>query len=309
MRYSCRATGTVTDFRRIVWAARMRLSAMKPNHIVWHAFRKPCGAWSRHVPRTLLKPRMPRTRPVIPGSSWQNRRVIPWLRPDTPFPPLEAALSEPNGLLAASADLTPRRLLDAYERGIFPWYSGDQPVLWWSPDPRMVLFVDDFRIARSLRKRLKQRRLEIRVDTAFRSVIEACANARRRGQNGTWITPAVIDAYVALHEQGNAHSVEAWREDRLVGGLYGVAIGRMFFGESMFADEPDASKIALVHLAGMLRERGYPLIDCQQETAHLASFGARLISRLEFAHRVATLVHSNQPDSPWATAMSQPPVP
>ena len=172
----------------------------------------------------------------------------------------------------------------------------------------MVLFVDEFRIARSLRKRLKQRTLEIRVDTAFRSVIEACANARRRGQNGTWITPAVIDAYVALHEQGNAHSVESWREGRLVGGLYGVAIGRMFFGESMFADEPDASKIALVHLAGMLRERGYPLIDCQQETAHLASFGARPISRREFAHRVAALVHSNQPDSPWAIAPGQIPV-
>ena len=234
--------------------------------------------------------------------------MIPWLRPDTPFPPLEAALSEPNGLLAASSDLTPRRLLDAYRRGIFPWYSGDQPVLWWSPDPRMVLFVDDFRIARSLRKRLKQRTLEIRVDTAFRSVIEACAKARRRGQNGTWITPAVIDAYVALHEQGNAHSVESWRDGRLVGGLYGVAIGRMFFGESMFADEPDASKVALVHLAGMLRERGYPLIDCQQETAHLASFGARPISRREFAHRVAALVHSNQPDSPWAIAPGQIPV-
>jgi leucyl/phenylalanyl-tRNA--protein transferase len=244
---------------------------------------------------------------MILGASWQNRCVIPWLRPDTPFPPLEAALSEPNGLLAASGDLTPRRLLDAYRRGIFPWYSGDQPVLWWSPDPRMVLFVDDVRIARSLRKRLKQHTLELRVDTAFRSVIEGCANARRRGQNGTWITPAVIDAYAALHEQGNAHSVEAWREGRLVGGLYGVAIGRMFFGESMFADEPDASKIALVHLAGMLRERGYPLIDCQQETAHLASFGARPISRREFAHRVAALVHSNPTDSPWAPAPGQAP--
>jgi leucyl/phenylalanyl-tRNA--protein transferase len=242
---------------------------------------------------------------MILGPSWQNRRVIPWLRPDTPFPPLEAALSEPNGLLAASGDLTPERLLDAYRRGIFPWYSGDQPVLWWSPDPRMVLFVEEFRIARSLRKRLKQRTLEIRVDTAFRSVIECCANAPRRGQNGTWITPAVIDAYVALHEDGNAHSVESWREGRLVGGLYGVAIGRMFFGESMFADEPDASKIALVHLAGMLRERGYPLIDCQQETAHLATFGARPISRLEFARRVAALVHSNQSDSPWTTAAGQ----
>jgi len=244
---------------------------------------------------------------MIPYRSWQNRYVIPWLRPDTPFPPLETALSEPNGLLAASGDLTPRRLLDAYRRGIFPWYSAGQPVLWWSPDPRMVLFVDDFRIARSLRKRLKQHTLEIRVDSAFRAVIAACANARRRGQYGTWITSAVVDAYAALYEQGNAHSVEAWREGRLVGGLYGVAIGRMFYGESMFADEPDASKIALVHLAGMLRERGYPLIDCQQETAHLASFGARPISRREFAHRVAALVNSSEPNSPWTPAAGQDP--
>lgn len=171
----------------------------------------------------------------------------------------------------------------------------------------MVLFVDDFRVARSLRKRLKQCTLEIRVDTAFRSVIKACAHARRRGQNGTWITPAVINAYASLHEQGNAHSVEAWRDGRLVGGLYGVAIGRMFFGESMFAEEPDASKIALVHLAGILRARGYPLIDCQQETAHLASFGARPIPRREFAHHVAALVHSIEPDSPWAPAADQVP--
>ena len=233
--------------------------------------------------------------------SWQNRSVIPWLLPDAPFPPLDAALAEPNGLLAASGDLSPRRLLDAYGRGIFPWYSGNQPVLWWSPDPRMVLFVKDLRIARSLRKRLKQQTMEIRVDTAFRAVIEACANARRPGQAGTWITPAIIDAYVALHECGNAHSVEAWRDDRLIGGLYGVAIGRMFFGESMFAREPDASKIALVHLAGILRARGFPLIDCQQETPHLASFGARPIPRGQFADRVAALVHSNDPDRPWTT--------
>ncbi len=233
---------------------------------------------------------------------WQNRRVIPWLGPDTPFPPLEAALAEPNGLLAASGDLTPRRLLDAYGRGIFPWYSGDQPVLWWSPDPRMVLFVEEFRVARSLRKRMKQRPAEIRVDSDFRTVIAACANVRRRGQAGTWITPAIVDAYTALHELGNAHSVEAWRDGRLIGGLYGVAIGRMFFGESMFADEPDASKIALVHLVEILRANGSPMIDCQQETAHLASFGARPIPRREFAARVAALIHSNGPDHPWAPA-------
>lgn len=225
--------------------------------------------------------------------------MISWLRPGAPFPPLETALGEPNGLLAASRDLTPERVLDAYRRGIFPWSSDDEVVLWWSPDPRMVLFVDEFRIARSLRQRLKQQRFEIRADTAFRPVMAACASTRRLRQSGTWITPAMMDVYAVLHERGNAHSVEAWREGRLVGGLYGVAIGRMFFGESMFAHEPDASKVALVHLVGMLRARGCPLVDCQQETAHLASFGARPIPRREFAARVAPLVHSAAPDSPW----------
>jgi leucyl/phenylalanyl-tRNA---protein transferase len=231
--------------------------------------------------------------------AWQNRRVIPWLRDRTPFPPIETALAEPNGLLAASDDVTPTRLLEAYRRGIFPWYNGDQPVLWWSPDPRMVLFTDEFRIARSLRKRVKQHRWEIRVDTAFRTVIEACATTRRPGQSGTWITPAIVDAYTDLHRRGNAHSVEAWREGRLVGGLYGVAIGRMFFGESMFAHEPDASKVALVHLVAMLGVRGFPVVDCQQETAHLACFGARPIPRSAFADLVAALVHSNEPSGPW----------
>lgn len=225
--------------------------------------------------------------------------MIPWLRHTTPFPPIEAALDEPNGLLAASDDVTPARLLEAYRHGIFPWYSGDQPVLWWSPDPRMVLFVEEFRIARSLRKRIKQQRWEIRVDTAFRAVIEACASAHRRGQAGTWITPAVIDAYTVLHERGNAHSVEAWRDGKLVGGLYGVAIGRMFFGESMFAREADASKVALAHLIALLRARAFPLVDCQQETEHLASLGARPIRRRAFADLVAGLVHSNASGDPW----------
>jgi leucyl/phenylalanyl-tRNA--protein transferase len=225
--------------------------------------------------------------------------MIPWLRPDAPFPPIEAALTDPEGLLAASRDLTPERLLEAYARGIFPWYGKDQPVLWWSPDPRMVLFVDEFRVTRSLRKRVKQQRFEIRVDSAFRSVIEACARTPRPGQGETWITPAIVDAYAALHARGNAHSVEAWREGRLVGGLYGVAIGRMFYGESMFAHEPDASKVALVHLCAILRARGFPLVDCQIETAHLASFGARRIPRRRFAELVAQLVHSAPPEDPW----------
>jgi leucyl/phenylalanyl-tRNA--protein transferase len=225
--------------------------------------------------------------------------VIPWLRPHAPFPPVETALETPNGLLAASADLTAARLLDAYRHGIFPWYSVGQPVLWWSPDPRMVLFIDEFRVSRSLRKAVRQGGFEIRVDTAFRAVIENCAAAARPGQDGTWITPAVVAAYCALHARGAAHSVEAWQEGQLVGGLYGVAIGRMYYGESMFAHVTDASKVALVHLVGMLRARGMPLVDCQQETRHLASFGARPIPRRTFAEHVSTLVNCAAPSGPW----------
>jgi len=225
--------------------------------------------------------------------------VIPWLGPRTPFPPLETAVEEPNGLLAATPDLTPARLLDAYRQGIFPWYSDDQPVLWWSPDPRMVLFTGEFRVARSLRRIVREGRFEIRADTAFRDVMERCAEVIRPGQAGTWITPAVVDAYCALFDRGCAHSVEAWKDGRLAGGLYGVALGRMFFGESMFADEADASKVALVHLVGILRARNFPLVDCQQETAHLARFGARPIPRKAFAEHLATLVNSAAPASAW----------
>jgi leucyl/phenylalanyl-tRNA---protein transferase len=225
--------------------------------------------------------------------------MIPWLRSGTPFPPVEAALADPNGLLAASTELTPARLLDAYRQGIFPWYSAGQPVLWWSPDPRMVLYVDEFRISRSLRKTVRRGTFEIRVDSAFRAVIEACAAVPRPDQDGTWITPAVVAAYCALHARGFAHSVETWRDGELAGGLYGVAIGRMFFGESMFARATDASKVALVHLIALLRERGVPLVDCQQETRHLASFGARPIGRREFAERVAALVNCAAPEGPW----------
>jgi leucyl/phenylalanyl-tRNA--protein transferase len=163
----------------------------------------------------------------------------------------------------------------------------------------MVLFVDEFRVSRSLRKAVRQGGFEIRVDTAFRAVIENCAAAARPGQDGTWITPAVVAAYCALHARGAAHSVEAWQEGQLVGGLYGVAIGRMYYGESMFAHVTDASKVALVHLVGMLRARGMPLVDCQQETRHLASFGARPIPRRTFAEHVSTLVNCAAPSGPW----------
>jgi leucyl/phenylalanyl-tRNA--protein transferase len=224
--------------------------------------------------------------------------VVPWLRTSSLFPPIDAALDDPNGLLAAGGDLSAERLIDAYRHGIFPWYNGGQPILWWSPNPRMVLFVDEFTVPRSLRKVVRQCRFELRVDTAFVDVMSACA-APRAGQSGTWITPQVVEAYTALHKHGYAHSVESWRGGKLVGGLYGVAIGRMFYGESMFARESDASKVALVKLVAMLRRMGMPLIDCQQETDHLARFGARPISRRMFAGLLARLVHLTRPADSW----------
>ena len=225
--------------------------------------------------------------------------MITWLRADSPFPPVEAALDDPNGLLAAGGDLSPARILAAYRRGIFPWFGAGQPILWWSPDPRMVLYVDEFRASRSLRKRMKHGHFELRVDTVFDDVIENCATTLRAGQSGTWITPPVIDSYIRLHAAGYAHSVEAWRDDELVGGLYGIALGRVFFGESMFAHETDASKAALVGLTHLLKRLDVPIIDCQQETAHLASFGARPISRRTFAAHLTELINSTTPPGGW----------
>jgi leucyl/phenylalanyl-tRNA--protein transferase len=225
--------------------------------------------------------------------------MIPWLANDAPFPALTSALDEPNGLLAAGGDLSPERLLAAYRNGIFPWYSEGQPVLWWSPDPRMVLYVDEFKVSRSLRRRIRQGAFELRVDTDFRRVVSACASARRAGQYGTWITPAVMRAYVDMHERGYAHSVEAWCDDELVGGLYGLALGKVFFGESMFARAPDASKVALAGLIALLGQLGVPLVDCQQETTHLASLGARPVARSDFAAQLSRLIHSLEPPSGW----------
>jgi len=224
--------------------------------------------------------------------------VIPWLGATDPFPPLDRALADPDGLLAAGGTLDAPRLIDAYRQGIFPWSSEGQPLLWWSPDPRMVLFTDEFRISRSLRKRIREGRFEIRVDTAFEDVMSACAEPRD-GQAGTWITAAMRRAYGDLHRRDYAHSVEAWREGRLVGGLYGVALGSVFFGESMFAREADASKVALAHLVALAREQGVPLIDCQQETRHLATLGARPIPRARFAAVLKELIHSAAPPPGW----------
>jgi leucyl/phenylalanyl-tRNA--protein transferase len=225
--------------------------------------------------------------------------MLTWVDPGRPLPPPSKALSDPNGLLAAGRDLSPQRLLEAYRHGIFPWYSAGQPVLWWSPDPRMVLFIDEFKLSRSLVKTLRRVRREgrwtIELDRDFEATMLACAEPRP-DQDGTWITPLVRAAYVGLHRQGYAHSVEVREDGALVGGLYGVSIGRMFFGESMFTRRPDASKCALATLVGALRERGFSVIDCQQATSHLASLGAREIARDAFLDQVATLAAQPPPD-------------
>lgn len=216
--------------------------------------------------------------------------MIPWLTGNTPFPPVTTALTAPNGLLAAGGNLSADRLLDAYRQGIFPWFSPGDPILWWSPDPRMVLVPKEFKLSRSLEKVLRNGGFEVRFDTAFEQVMRACA-APRPGQNGTWIQEDMIAAYCALHESGYAHSVEVRLDGILVGGLYGVAIGRMFYGESMFSRVNNASKVALAHLTGQLDRWQFGLIDCQMNTPHLASLGAREIPRAEFVTRLQELVN------------------
>ena len=233
--------------------------------------------------------------------------MIPWLAEHDSFPPVERALEHPNGLLCAGGDLSLPRLLDAYRRGIFPWYSGDEPILWWSPDPRMVLFTDRLRISRSLAKSMRNKRYELRVDTAFRAVLEGCAAPRAGIAPGadapedavTWLGAPMREAYAALHDAGYAHSFETWRDGTLVGGLYGVALGRMFYGESMFSRAADASKVALVALVETLRARGFPLIDCQVRTPLLATLGACEIPRRDFLRRLSGLVHYAESARRW----------
>jgi leucyl/phenylalanyl-tRNA--protein transferase len=220
------------------------------------------------------------------------------LQSATYFPPVETALRDPNGLLAMGGDLSVERLLDAYRHGIFPWFNPGEPILWWSPDPRMVLVPGEVRVTRSLAKRIRNGGFELRVDTAFADVMRACAEPRE-GAGGTWISSAMITAYTRLFDAGYAHSVETWHEDKLVGGLYGVAIGRMFYGESMFSREPDASKAALVWLAKQLQRWEFELIDCQMETSHLASLGARPLPRAAFTARLAELVNLPHRPGPW----------
>jgi leucyl/phenylalanyl-tRNA--protein transferase len=219
--------------------------------------------------------------------------MIPWLAADDPFPPVERSLAHPNGLLAASRHLDADALVLAYSQGIFPWYAESDPVLWWSPDPRMVLFTDEFIARRSLVRRIRAglnaARFEVRVDADFAATMRDCA-APRRGREGTWITEEMLEAYCDLHGRGLAHSIEVLDGGRRIGGLYGVAIGRMYFGESMFSLEPDASKIALAALVQLLRLEKVPMLDCQQETSHLASLGARAIARAQFCSHVAAAV-------------------
>ena len=224
--------------------------------------------------------------------------MLPWLDPDTPFPPVEQVLKDPDGLLAAGADLSARRLLMAYRQGIFPWFSPGEPILWWSPDPRMVLPTAGFRLHRSLRQRLARGGFDFRLDTAFAEVMRACA-APRAGAAGTWIVPEMQVAYQHLHAAGHAHSAEIWIDGQLVGGLYGVAIGRMFYGESMFSRRTDASKMALALLCAGLDRQGCRLIDCQMQTAHLASLGAQPITRHDFLQGVAQAVAQPEMDWTW----------
>lgn len=211
---------------------------------------------------------------------------------DCAFPPLSDALSNPNGLIAIGGDLSIPRLLAAYQAGIFPWFSHGEPVMWWSPSPRMVLFLEELKISHSLAKTLKKERFEIRYNTAFRAVITACSNTPRPDQLGTWITEEIIDAYCAMHDAGYATSAETWLDGRLVGGCYGLKLGSMFYGESMFHHVTDASKVAFVTLMQKLKSEGVEMVDCQMKTAHLASLGAREISREAFAQKLLELIHS-----------------
>jgi len=233
-------------------------------------------------------------------------QLLTWIDNDTPLPPTAQALgadSDAPGLLAIGGSVTPQRLEQAYRLGVFPWFSAGEPPLWWSPDPRMVLPVAEFRASQSLRKTLRRfvrtPGCEVRIDSAFERVIAACAGTPREGQAGTWIVPEMIAAYTAWHRQGRVHSVETWVDGELAGGLYGVGIGAMFFGESMFAYRTDASKIALAALVAFCRAHGIALIDCQQATRHLASFGAREITRAAFEAHLSRVLGGTPPPS-WS---------
>ncbi|BAW81052.1 leucyl/phenylalanyl-tRNA/protein transferase [Candidatus Nitrosoglobus terrae] len=218
--------------------------------------------------------------------------------PANAFPNPELALTDPNGLLAVGGDLSVERIIAAYQQGIFPWYSEGQPILWWSPDPRMVLFPEKLHISRSLQKQLRRETYQVTLDQDFLSVIQACASSRSV-REGTWITPEIKNAYLYLHQMGIAHSAEAWKDGKLAGGLYGLSIGYIFFGESMFSRYPDASKVAFVHLCRQLQRWGFPLIDCQVESAHLQRLGAETISRSKFLYWLQKLCNHTSNNGLW----------
>jgi leucyl/phenylalanyl-tRNA--protein transferase len=224
--------------------------------------------------------------------------LLSYLDPGDDFPPSSEALDYPSGLLAAGGSLNSRTLLAAYRRGIFPWYEPPQPILWWTPDPRSLLFVDQLRVSRSLRKTLRRDEFSLSVDRSFGDVMRACA-APRLDHQGTWINPAMIEAYSALHDEGYAHSVEVWQRDALVGGLYGIAIGGIFFGESMFSRVTDASKVAFVALLWLLKRRGVKVVDCQVESEHLNSLGARNVSRVDFENLLEQTINMDTASDNW----------
>jgi len=236
---------------------------------------------------------------LITTSTNQPPFWIPPGEPHTPFPDASKALTYPNGLLAIGGDLSVQRIISAYKNGIFPWYSDGQPILWWSPDPRLVLFPEKLIIGRSLRKKLKQKPYIITFDQAFDQVILNCCTQTRPNQSGTWITTAMRQAYIQLHAIGIAHSVEAWQNDQLVGGLYGLALGKIFFGESMFSQCSDASKIAFVHLVKQLQTWNYEIIDCQVKTAHLNRFGAEEIPRAQLINIISQWKNATTSYKKW----------
>ncbi len=217
---------------------------------------------------------------------------------DSPFPAVTNAMTHPNGLLAAGGTLHPRRLIAAYRQGIFPWYSVGQPILWWSPDPRWVLYPDKLKISRSLRKTMHKGQYHATMDAIFPQVVKECA-APRVGASGTWITLGMVRAYSTLHQLGFAHSVEVWEGDVLVGGLYGVSLGRIFFGESMFSRRSDASKVGFVHLLHQLRRWGFAVVDCQMHSEHLQRFGAEAIHRNAFVRLLDQHADAPEPPNPW----------
>ncbi len=222
---------------------------------------------------------------------WLDEKVLS-------FPP--PALSEPDGLLAAGGDLSVERLLLAYRSGLFPWYAPGDPILWWSPDPRCILYPKDLKVSKSMRPYFNQRKFDVTFDCCFLEIMKACAGQPRAGQRGTWITEEMTAAYMALHQAGYAHSVEVWQQDELVGGLYGIALGKVFFGESMFARASNASKFGFITLVRQLEARGYTLIDCQQETPHLKSLGATAMPRPEFLQLLQANDRQPSDTGPWS---------